>query len=1045
MNRKEFLRRATRPGALVVLLIGLLLVAGAGRAGASTRGLYVGSEFCAPTTTWQNNARNSGFTTLFLFTLHVSTNGTIDYNGTVVVSNGVYVGDSTWGTKLAACKTAPSSVNRIEATIGCWGATDFDNIKSLIAAQGTNSSSILYQNFLALKNAIGIDAIQYDDEATYDVSSAVAFGNIIAALGMKVTFCPYTAQSFWVNARSQLGGKVDAIYLQCYDGGAGNDPGTWISAFGGFKVQPGLWGNTDTTNSVTTKMRTWKTALGITGGFMWLNGSMPSDAPKWALAVKNGLSPLPPTGLAAVAGGGAVALTWQPVSDATSYNVKRAASLAGTYTTIAGAVTNTCYVDAGLTGGTTWYYEVSSINGTDEGDNSASVQVSPCGGSLPAGWTNQDIGSVGLMGIAVGCMNSFILKGSGSDIGGTADSFNFTSTQTGTNACMLGRVVALNAGNGGAKAGVMCRNDGSDGSPCVGVFVTESNSVCLQWRSAIDGQTLAAAPILGVAPPVWLQLLWRGPNFAAYYSTNGVSWTAAGTVSVALADNVLSGWAVTAHDPASLALALVDDVGSGAPVVLSQPTPASPTRFAGADCTFSVGVGGAWPMAYAWRQDGVALLNATNATLVLTNLATSRAGAYSVVVSNAFGTVTSSVATLSVTATAPGSYTQAILADHPIGYWPLSESSGTVARDYAGGNNAGYTNVYLNQAGYLLLDVHKSVRFGLLYTSNSLAGAVPLSFATSTNAAFSVEAWVNSAVQTNDSGLITKGTGGGGEQFNLDCGGASHAYRFFVRDASGAAHLASSSALPDNAWHHLAGVCDQRNGAVVLYIDGTNAAQGSITAGSGLLASANAVTFGGRRSSATSAYDLQYNGRMEEVAIYNSALSAAQVRTHYATVTNRPPLFAANPFSVATAYAGQAYSASIASSATDPNGDAFSYAKVGGPAWLSVSAGGALSGTPAAAAAGTNVFVVSAKDAPGLSNVATMLLFVRAPLSIGGLVPVAGSNLSLTWLGGASPYQVQTTTNLANPNWQNLGAPIGSNCCLVSPTNPAAFFRVIGQ
>lgn len=260
-------------------------------AGAST-GVYVGTEFYAPTTTWQTNARISGFSRLFLFTLSVAANGDISYNGTTVVQNGSYVGDSTWGAKLAACKTPPSSVTRIEATIGGWGNTSFSNIKTLISQQGVGTGSILYKNFMAFKNATGVDAIQYDDESTYDVSSAVSFGNMLSGMGLKVTLCPYTSQSFWVSVKSQLGAKVDAIYLQCYDGGAGNDPGNWNSAFGGFKVQPGLWGNTSTSPQVSASMQNWVSTLGINGGFMWLNGSLPGDCQKWSRALQLGLNPI---------------------------------------------------------------------------------------------------------------------------------------------------------------------------------------------------------------------------------------------------------------------------------------------------------------------------------------------------------------------------------------------------------------------------------------------------------------------------------------------------------------------------------------------------------------------------------------------------------------------------------------------------------------------------------------------------------------------------------------------------------------------------------
>jgi hypothetical protein len=250
------------------------------RAGGSV-GIYVDGQYYAPNVTAQNIARSSGYTSMFLFTLNVETNGDVTGFGATLCQNGVYTGDPTWGSKLAACKAPPSSVQRIELCIGSWGSQAFNNIRSLISSQGTGTNSILYRHFLALKNATGADAIQFDDELTYDVNSMVAFGNMLAAIGFKVTLCPYTNQSFWVSVKNQLGNKVDAIYLQCYDGGAGNDPGNWINAFGGFKVIPGLWGNTETLQSAVNKMQNWKNAYGIPGGFMWLNGTMQWDYQLW--------------------------------------------------------------------------------------------------------------------------------------------------------------------------------------------------------------------------------------------------------------------------------------------------------------------------------------------------------------------------------------------------------------------------------------------------------------------------------------------------------------------------------------------------------------------------------------------------------------------------------------------------------------------------------------------------------------------------------------------------------------------------------------------
>jgi hypothetical protein len=319
-----------------------------------------------------------------------------------------------------------------------------------------------------------------------------------------------------------------------------------------------------------------------------------------------------------------------------------------------------------------------------------------------------------------------------------------------------------------------------------------------------------------------------------------------------------------------------------------------------------------------------------------------------------------------------------------------------------------------------------------------------INFATSGSATFSIEAWVNAGAQSADNGLVTKGTGGGGEQFNLDCGGASHAFRFFVRDIAGNAHLATSTVANNSKWHHLVGVCDQVHTNVVLYVDGTNAAQTTIIPGSGILASTNSISIGSRQSG-TAAYDLQFVGLMEEVAIYNYALSSAQVLAHYRAVSNRAPVFVVNPFSEPDVNAGQAGSGTIATNALDPNGDTLSFAKVSGPAWLNVAANGALSGTPFSGDAGFNSFVVRATDPGGLSGSATLNITVTPAPSITTAVSLQGTNLLLNWAGGIAPYQLQMTTNLTSPDWQPVGDPASSTSLLVPATNDAAFYRIVGQ
>jgi alpha-tubulin suppressor-like RCC1 family protein len=76
--------------------------------------------------------------------------------------------------------------------------------------------------------------------------------------------------------------------------------------------------------------------------------------------------------------------------------------------------------------------------------------------------------------------------------------------------------------------------------------------------------------------------------------------------------------------------------------IMTQPK--SQQSFVGADVTLSVGVAGPQPIYYQWRFNGSSLPGQTNDSLTLTNLQLIQSGPYSVVVSNAFASVTSSPA-----------------------------------------------------------------------------------------------------------------------------------------------------------------------------------------------------------------------------------------------------------------------------------------------------------------------------------------------------------------------------------------------------------------
>ena len=80
------------------------------------------------------------------------------------------------------------------------------------------------------------------------------------------------------------------------------------------------------------------------------------------------------------------------------------------------------------------------------------------------------------------------LTGSGADIYGTSDQFNFASRAVAGDAGVLAYVNSITNTDPWAKAGVMFRVDSSADSAFAGVFVSPSNGIVFEWRTTA-GQT----------------------------------------------------------------------------------------------------------------------------------------------------------------------------------------------------------------------------------------------------------------------------------------------------------------------------------------------------------------------------------------------------------------------------------------------------------------------------------------------------------------------------------------------------------------------------
>jgi len=87
-------------------------------------------------------------------------------------------------------------------------------------------------------------------------------------------------------------------------------------------------------------------------------------------------------------------------------------------------------------------------------------------------------------------------------------------------------------------------------------------------------------------------------------------------------------------------------VTNSAPWIAAQPL--NLVAYAGSHATFTVGAAGSLPFSWQWQFNGTAIPNATNSSLTLTAVTTNQAGLYSVIVSNALGSITSAQASLTV-------------------------------------------------------------------------------------------------------------------------------------------------------------------------------------------------------------------------------------------------------------------------------------------------------------------------------------------------------------------------------------------------------------
>jgi GH25 family lysozyme M1 (1,4-beta-N-acetylmuramidase)/alpha-tubulin suppressor-like RCC1 family protein len=308
------------------------------------------------------------------------------------------------------------------------------------------------------------------------------------------------------------------------------------------------------------------------------------------------------------------------------------------------------------------------------------------------GQTNAPISLSNVVGIAAGRYNSLALKSDGTVVGWGAGTNNTgSSPNLGQSAAPAWSANAIAVKSGGSHTLVI----ESDGSPTVTVQP-------LDQVAAAGGNVTYAVMAVGSQP---LNYQWQldGTNIpgatSAMLSLAGVQLSHVGAYSVTVSNGVGT---VTSSNALLTVLS---------PPVISQ-QPGGQTVIVGAPALFTVEVAGTAPLTYQWQFNTVEIAGATDSSYSLTSSALTNAGTYVVMVSNAYGAVTSSNAVLAIltpptitaqpsnqTVVAGADVSFSVVADSaaPLSYeWHLAETNHLVAVDAA---TLSLTNVQPDQAG----------------------------------------------------------------------------------------------------------------------------------------------------------------------------------------------------------------------------------------------------------------------------------------------------------------------------------------------------------
>ncbi|MBX3737838.1 MAG: immunoglobulin domain-containing protein [Candidatus Didemnitutus sp.] len=344
-------------------------------------------------------------------------------------------------------------------------------------------------------------------------------------------------------------------------------------------------------------------------------------------------------------------------------------TISGTPTTAGNySATITAWEKTGGTGNSKGYSYTIAVTGSAA--TAPSITTQPSGQTVTAGASASF--SVTASGTAP---LSYQWRKDGTDIGGATASTYAISTTAMTDAGTYTVVVSNSAGSVTSSGATLTVNAAAI-APSI---TTQPVAQTVNTGASVSFSVTAS----GTAP---LSYQWRkdGANIAsatsATYTIGSAATTDAGTYSVVVSNSVGS----ATSNGAALTVNVTNT--ATAPSITTQP--AAQTVNTGVSVSFSVTASGTAPLSYQWRKDGANIGSATSATYTIGSAATTDAAAYTVVVTNSAGSVTSNPATLTVNVatTAIFPHLAALAIDGSGRLYAVDSTNATVSRIAADGS-----------------------------------------------------------------------------------------------------------------------------------------------------------------------------------------------------------------------------------------------------------------------------------------------------------------------------------------------------------------------